>query len=332
MTEIEFDKLCNVVCRIWTMLFSKSGLTVLDEIESVPPSEVQKLVLFQPPLQEIPGLHGPGEARTQGSETHYLVDILKTLDDEGVGYFLFRPSARRNVPDGGMKCVQPALLTSDDPTFWEGFTTAEIQHIRQMSGAISRLTAEQIRALGTHRTAFDTVEDVRREFRWARDRARQIMGTLNAGLIEFSAALRLQTCIREAGRKAKLNVAAYAEAYAGMSLELGGTILEAFKSAQTSPEAMWSSPELPSLIEKAADVDGISNCVLAVAFFLEHAEDRVNPKTREGRRMQKMWDEGRASVQSRHRTTLSEHVAEVIEGNRLTNDASRILRKLLQKI
>ena len=68
MNMFEFDKFINVICRVWTEIFKATGLNELDEIEKLPREQLEKIVRFKPPGDEVPGTHGPGTARPRRVE------------------------------------------------------------------------------------------------------------------------------------------------------------------------------------------------------------------------------------------------------------------------
>ena len=83
MLLIEFDKLINIVCRIWSEMFKATGLQRLDAIEDVSREELDTIIRFRPPADEVPGTHGPGTARpvlrAETDEVVYFSEMAELL-------------------------------------------------------------------------------------------------------------------------------------------------------------------------------------------------------------------------------------------------------------
>lgn len=350
---LEFDKLINIVCRMWDKMFQESGLKILDGIEGLTQEELRKIVRFQPPAQEFPGTHGPGRARRKAGSDDlvYLTRMAEQLVEEGFPYFAFEPRDRmrshsdEKQRDGAERrlksdephkwVVRPGLAVGDETTFWGGaYTQAEIDLIQRTGIALSRLGPTEIRALGTHKDQRGTMEEIRRELRWAHKACERLACALQDGRLGIGDASRLREYAHEARRKAILNEDYYASAYETMVRELSDAQLKgAFQAVQKPPSLVWGHEDIQKTREKVALAVGVADYVYGIAFFSEHPEElssRREGKTAAGH----SFEEGLESLRRLGIGDIPGSLSAIVEGNTgaIKGPAAERLRALLKDI
>jgi hypothetical protein len=346
ITSIEFDKFINVVCRMWTRLFQVSGLPLLDRIDTLSEGELDEIVRFKPPVDEVPGLHGPGEARTSepGHRAVYVVQMLSDLFRlEDIPYFTFEgpmPTERDEVEEeepraaGGPivlgvepdAIVKPGLPVKDDAKFWSGFTEREIKFFRDLGNALKHLGPTEIRALGTHKDAASTVAEVERELRWAKKQRVVAVAELQRGRLSEGTALRLLTFASEAVKKASTNRVDYRSGCREALKELADVELrQAFEFVQKPEAETWGSDDIPQLVVKAERWLGASKFLFGLAYFQGH------PKSRESEGMGKaarhQWKEGIRALSSQGVRSLPGSVQEAFEAG-----GDQVKRELVESL
>jgi hypothetical protein len=336
LTAIEFDKLINVVCRTWTKLFQTTGLPLLDQIEKLDEVARNKIVRFKPPVDEFPGLHGPGEARRKkpSGRIVYVVSMLKALAEiEDIPYFTFHPRYksvphRQNAAETSEKTpflletnelptrdeidfdeitkifgiesstfVTCGLHVTKDPQFWSGFTDREASFLRDMANALKHLGPTELRALGTHKDNASTLEEVYRELKWANEKIPKIAATLAQGSIELKDAQRFHMSIDEAIRKSGGNRRDYENGYSLVLKELEDEFVrDAFKQAQQAATEVWRDAILPNLAAQAIRMLGLAQYVHGLAYFQKNIRQAHFQSGHLGQLMLKQFTEGLSAV------------------------------------
>lgn len=356
ITVIEFDKFVNIACRLWTKLFQATGSQFIDRVDELDEETKAQIVRYKPPVDEVPGLHGPGEARTaeDGDKVVYVVAMLKMLADEGISYFTFQTrssASASNSPEaellkgelfdtqattsepentaefgeitrtwgiGESTEVEPGIRVTDDAHFWEGFTDREIRFLRDLSNALKRLGPTEIRAIGTHKDSRSTVKEVRRELRWANKQIKTLLIDLPNGTISLQASQRLHMSVDEALRKSEKNKDDYATGYALLYQEIQDSELRtAFTNSQKPPEEVWNATELPTLAGSAASLKGVAKLLHALAYFQTDKNQRKKPSTRRATSMLKFWTDGRDLSKKKLNTQLPSSVRNCFDVNNL---------------
>jgi hypothetical protein len=338
---IEFDKLANIVCRLWTNVFQRTALPRLGEINSLSPDEVQKLVRFKPPFEEVPGLHGPGEARAVSGSRHvYLVKMLRDLDSEGVGYFTFSSEDGReeedlavSSDDAGTTFIAPGLLVSEDDVFWDGFTRAEVDFLRLTASAICHLSPAQIRALGTHKDHPSTVDDAKREVNWARRKAEEIAKALGVERrVALKDAYRLFMFVNEARRKTEQNEQAYREAFKVLATELHDATGEAFLASHRAADEIWKGDEITDIRAWHARAIGPASALVALATMQQVLVSRDDLPPRRAQHVRQQWDSARVTLSRHFDVAVPEDVANaftadgLVQGSLASSLGSVLLR------
>lgn len=244
---IEYDKFSELFCRIWNQLYADG------------------LVSFRIPLAEHRGFHGPGRAiqiqRTADLEfgTHpddhrqslwaYTTEIVeKTRPALG--------NARSPIElDGAAWSPDCRVRTGIVEAEWESWlsTDASIErdlrlfpeardHERfiELSGALALLSAEELRALGTHHSADATEQDIR--FNVSRCR-QSIDAVLNSSTSNPSRdCYRAVTTIREVERKASKNRRDYEGGRQKLLGAAHGDLLRILTNVQGEARSIWDAP------------------------------------------------------------------------------------------
>ena len=247
LTPIEFDKLINVICRIWAEMFKSRGPKDISGVNSLEQAELDKVVRFRPPTEEVPGKHGPGMARLipESEDPRYVTQMLIRLSiEEEIPYITLSKNgdSRKSGGPRGLSpkrptttvevneykdYVIPGIAALDQARFWRGFTVAERSLIASLSDAIKHLGPSEIRALGTHKSQNETVKEVRREIIWAIKVIEEMVCDLNSSsVIAIDVAQRFRSFSDEAARKAYKNRAEYEQAHVIMLRELGDSYIK----------------------------------------------------------------------------------------------------------
>jgi hypothetical protein len=153
LAAIEFDKLANLVLRLWEYLHANHST----------------VVRFAPFFQELPGTHGPGRAVTDGkSRPIFFPELVYELQRLGVATYF----QCELPPDGDLGPSDPRTeffpdASAIDPNdLISPFPQGEQRALREIAGAIRLLSAAQIRELGTHCSQKATLQNIHREYRW----------------------------------------------------------------------------------------------------------------------------------------------------------------------
>ncbi len=272
---------------MWTEIFKATGDNELDEIEKLPREQLEKIVRFKPPGEEVPGTHGPGTARrvlaSKSDDVVYFSQMAERLVEEAIPYFVFEPS-QEHASSGKetkphKKFVKPGIAVGDDEGFWQEFTTREIRFLQEVSTALKHLGPTEIRALGTHKNAEGTCREIKRELKWAREKARVLISDLENGNPKPSDVKRLRSVSHEGYRKAILNEDYYASAYGTMLDRIDdGQLKEAFDKAQQSPTEVWGHSDIPDLRDKVQRTIAVADYLYGIVYFLEHPSDLFSKK------------------------------------------------------
>ena len=316
ITLIEFDKLMNIVCRVWGKMFSAHGEKHLEKgtINTLSDQEKQRIVRFKPPLDEIPGRHGPGEARKGDSDDSpcYAVDMLTTLSvHEGYPYIDIKKNDDFRSSTGPRRAdresvksleeivdhkdyVTPGIGTFEDEVFWKGFTTREKDFLVELANALKHLGPIEIRALGTHRTGEQTLEEIRRELRWAGVERDKIITCLEDKLkIRSEDARKFQNFAREAVLKADENRKPYEEAFQKVLDELSSPdVKQAFKDSQKTASEIWEYKSMKDLGKTVHMLYQLADYIWAIAYFDEHPDARKAQTTRKAQEAMHCWENG----------------------------------------
>jgi hypothetical protein len=337
---IEFDKFCNIVCRIWTVLFQRTGLIHLDQINKLTPEELQQIIRFKPPFEEIPGLHGPGEARTTAdSRQVYLVQMLRSLEGEGVGYFSFQHSAAKNdgvsisTEDPSNILIAPSLLVADEVAFLDGFTRSEVDFLKVLASGLCHLSPPEVRALGTHKDGPSTVAEIERELRWARRKAQELIRALASGTVDSAESLRFCMFINEGKRKAAENREAYKTAFAKLSTELHDAARDGFLASHRPAAEVWGDSRVAALSASVETAGGPADCLFAVSQWQKSPELRGTPSSRRSQEIRRRWDSGRTAVRTRLGITLPDDInAAFLDSGAIAPAVANALSEALRRI
>ena len=241
MNAIAFDKLVEMTCRYWDILHAR------------------QLVSFASPFEQHFGIHGPG--RTLRQNPKRLTDMF---DEENKHPFMY--SGRVVELFNGLLHGEHQLFKIEDPTgkrefstgltsaqiaFWEAdekfLTRKELGLLAQLRAALAKLSADQIRLLGTHTSAPDNERTLMKIV----DRWNNAMQSANVSLSADQAALKefashLLTAVRNARelvRKSGENRTDYATARRNFLGALKNTDVEEHAvSEQAEAAAIWNVP------------------------------------------------------------------------------------------
>ncbi len=129
-------------------------------------------------------------------------------------------------------------------------TNVEVDYVRTISSALSTLTAKEIRALGTHCSAYETKEDILFNLGHWKAYHGHIVDSFGRGSQVSRPAYRIVTTAREVVNKSSENRQVYESAFANFSRGISGgaarsDISDAFATIQRPSGDIWNDVVYP---------------------------------------------------------------------------------------
>ena len=252
---IYFDKLVVCVCRLWDSL------------------HVQKKVRNTAPFMLQRGFHGPGRTlhidRSQDEQHNYA----KNRDEYRRSKYAFFTEVVEKLKPGIGNTRLLFLLDTDssnprckvypqlDPNQWDAWTRGiiadgedaifltpeELECVVVISGAMSKLTKDELRAIGTHCSAMETCKDIEYNLRaWQinMDKLQIYLPTREPQIVVH--AYKLVTTSREILRKSKENETDYSNARFKIcsSLTSYPALHNAFSGVQADSSLIWQDKRI----------------------------------------------------------------------------------------
>lgn len=276
LQAIPFDKLIMAFARFWNETFRRTGEKLKKkEPQTITDQEHQYAVTFPVPFPELPGKHGAGLAvrHDDDSPPEFMVKVLYRLrQDDILPYFdIVPPVDAPQEPNDYRTTIEPALSAAADDGLLEDFTQKEREVIRDLQNAFKRLTAEELRALGTHENFEKTAADIEREFRWMQNAVSEMHRCIRAGMPFHQAAQEVLEFADEACRKSERNRENYVNARNRVLAELNhADTKQAFEDCQASHVDIWDRNEMKQLAKRA-------RCGYARARYLERIAHWASP-------------------------------------------------------
>lgn len=148
---IEFDKLAHAVHLIWNALY-----------------KLPKTVSFQSPYKSCPGIHGPGPALSRKDNRpvyalDFIAHIQKTLEgNPDICLFALNERTWQGRKIYYVKPGKPQawLLGYQANIAKSAFEDSDVLYIKAISRIFSKMTKEEIRAIGTHQSREGTLEAI----------------------------------------------------------------------------------------------------------------------------------------------------------------------------
>lgn len=262
LSAIYFDKLAELFCRTWAALAQMGA------------------VRYAPAFCKQRGFHGPGRAlrldragdqsfgvdpddfrRHRWAFTTEIVEKLHPALGETGALFRLEGQAWRHecrVYPGIVQSQWHAWLTEGD-TF---LTATEVNVFLEFSRAVSTLDEEELRAIGTHCSSYETQEDIKFNLRsWESAFGR--LTTPRAFVSETEAAkhaYRMVTTMREVRRKSVDNREPYRTAAARLqgACGRGSVVRTTIESTQHSDADIWENGDIRRFAEGAGPLLDLS--------------------------------------------------------------------------
>lgn len=174
LDAIPFDKLANLAARTWSAAGVISGS---DDFSPIP-------------YVELNGVHGPGQAliRHKGEGPCYVLSAfyrLQVLLPQRTMFDIRLPGDGISVaPTDYRTTVRPAIPHVDWDTALKSLGSSGGPFVEQLSGTLAPLEVDELRALGTHKTAESL--DAALQYHWRRLR------NLRAVIIDHIRAKRIE--------------------------------------------------------------------------------------------------------------------------------------------
>ncbi len=162
-----FDKFAMSAFRIWNECFRDTGAKLMDAETAIVITDEDDCVLFPCPLQATPGKHGRGLAKRRNGKATYLIELIYRSELDGLmNYFHVVPPAEApTTPNHHKTIVQPGIVISNEDAHLAPFTKMERDVLKQLDVVFRRMSAEELRAIGTHDSLENTIADIDKEFR-----------------------------------------------------------------------------------------------------------------------------------------------------------------------
>jgi len=259
LRAIQFDKLFNLFAGIWDELFRMAHRS---EAKGSDSGEIT----FPCPLSEMPGKHGRGRAVIHdAAPPEFVTSVLYKLQQDGTMHLfeITPPPEAPGSPGHYKTTVEPGVLITDQSGFLDGFSDTEKELLYDIGNAIKHLSPGELRALGTHEDAAKTVEDIKREFRYAARVLSRILAMPVCDEAMKSDMQRLLEYADESVRKAKRNRVEYESAHRVVGAELVlSNVKEAFAARHRPASDIWGHADIAGLTLRA-------NKLFALAKYLK---------------------------------------------------------------
>ena len=300
---IDFEKLLTFLCRFWDHCYRNDDPKGKNR-------EMQHCFNF---LQEVPAKHGRRVAKitTHDEEIEvddnefefnknfrFVNDILYNLQEEKISKYLEinctgekKKRKRYEVTDiytydaeGSEYYVLPSSPISNSAEHLNGFTDLELKLTETLVNVTKKLSASQIKALGTHENKSKTIKDAKKEFKDILvPKKRKKYGKENISLLNelvkkfeeqnnyFEYAKDIISYLNEVLNKSKGNKIDYAVAYNSSLNELSATpFLEIFKNIQNDPDEMWNDPILGIYFSTADYFIKVIKLIAAAGYYIKN--------------------------------------------------------------
>jgi hypothetical protein len=292
---IEFEKLAAFWCRIWQRLWSKQSH---GKGTPAPTPGISPEVTFPPPFVLAPAKHGKRPQRYNISSGPIpLADILyrQQQTEFGKRYFDVRlaKDRTRDDPSDYTTRVHTAIPEGRRTQLLTNFTQVERESLLQLDEIVRRLGALELRAIGTHENATETLADIELEFQEIQLLLTNIECTLDDLKVCQPLAQVLLEYGDEAYRKSVTNRTEYETAYNLFVTDVkDSTLRTAFLQCQEPPAAIWDTDQMKALAARSGRVYPLAKFLVSICHFGLHPADRINQRTRLARQMKHYWDEG----------------------------------------
>jgi hypothetical protein len=313
---IEFEKLASFWCRIWRRL-GLSGSR--GKVISAPAVEAPPQVTFPPPFVLERAKHGKRPQRYDISSGPIpLADILyrQQQTEFSKRYFDIRlaKGRARDDPSDYTTRVHTAIPEGRRTQLLTNFTQVEREFLLQLDEIVRRLGALELRAIGTHENANETLADIELEFQDIQPLLTNIEGKLDDLNACQPLAQELLEYADEAYRKGVTNRAEYETAYNLFVTDVKDpTLKTAFLQCQAPPAAIWDTDQMKALSARAGRVYPLANFLVSICYFGLHVSDRSNQRTRLARQMKHHWDEGVKGLKEKKLMNVPETISAIFE-------------------
>jgi len=340
MHIIHFSKLSMFAWRIWNTAFENFKEAAQNIASGNSDQNESDIITFPLPYQRRQDKHGPRLSRSgsHGPFGHiFLIPMIYQLQ-ESCDYKLLdiRPySGSANNPEHHLTEVRPGdPITEADASFLRGFSSLEIDLIRDLAQSLRHLGRSHLRALGTHDDYLNTRADILKEYKDMNSFIRGTVENMSSGSCFLHNSEQMMEFAEEAWRKSVDNRKEYSEAFKLMQEMMSNDIVrDAFSSCQQEPELIWEAHDLPELAKRSIFVNGISKYIRALAYFRTRPTERheSNRKSKESLHSGYLWRDGVELLNNSGRTDFPRDMRNVFEeGTQIMN--SRIRQLLLDEL
>ncbi len=292
---IYFDKLALFLYRIWNEIYQRTGANVLNKVDFLLPQEETELVTFPSPFKELRGKHGRGIARHDGKRKPiYLIQILYELQQNNIlHYFEITPHPEApDVANDYRTTVGPAVPITSPENDFKDFTHLEFKTLMDLENSLKRLSAAQIRALGTHENYQKTLSDINKEFKDLEPHHRVVIERITKGNCFFDDSRELMEYCEEAWRKSTGNRNNYSDAYNIMLTEIKTHELRnAFLKRQSHPDQIWKKQDIIELSNKAGKFRAFAKYLHSISYYRNHIKERVVSSSKVTKMFGYLWHE-----------------------------------------
>lgn len=260
------------------------------------------------PFREIVGKHGRGLGRwTDGDNKPpiYFGTLIYQIQEEGLGhYFEVKPfideNTGRKIPEHPKTTFRYGTPIVDKDVFLNNFTDNERSLLDVIANCISELSAEEIRAFGTHENTEKTISDICREFKYIeKSHKPNIIFCLNSNSCCLNDARNVLICTEEAYLKSSGNRVQYESAMNRfqdyLSTRSENFMLKVLGKCQAKAEVIWDDNTINLLAKLSRKARGMAKYLVGVAYYRNEPDRRQEVEdgsATEGSYHCQLWHEG----------------------------------------
>ena len=317
---IAFTKLGRHFCRVWNYLFRPDQEELKNTLEHGIAHDLKHLITFASPWTEVIGPHGrqPGRYDSIKGPPIYMIETLFIMQENGfMPYFqIVPPKEDLKNPAHPKTIIFSGMEDPDEDHFLLGFTTKEIQILKDWKYSLRELDGTEIRILGTHVNLRETIADICYEFY----KAIPLCGHIIQGLNNYSCFLNdsyhLSRFSREAYLKSCKNHDGYINARKHMMYNIRTDKLRlAFKQSHEEPSAIWKTDKMSDIAPISRQAWTVARYFECVAYFRKEIDARTRPNSREASHIKHQWNECCTEVETCNIQSLPTRIAAVFDGS-----------------
>jgi hypothetical protein len=294
--SIPFEKLGLFWCRLWGQLWKLNGARDQRNREPSITAATTPLVTCPPPFLIERAKHGKRPQRYDGMDAPTpLIDILYNQQELGIRLFDIHPFMvnGKACPSHYKTEVHAVIPYEVRETLIRDFNETERRLIEEIDEIVRHLGVTQIRALGTHESLQETMRDIQFEYDKMRPLVPAAVSKIRQNQSFIEDAREILEFVDEAYKKSHKNRNEYEWAHNRFLTDLKHPLLkQAFNDCQEPAGTIWDNVQIGALASQSERDFSIAKCLIAIAYFAEHAQERDQVRSTDAREMEHHWKEG----------------------------------------